>query len=31
MIFRIEKDQDAISLLESKGVSVIDGEHLYAL
>ena len=31
MIFRIEKDQDAISLLESKGVSVIDGEHLYVL
>jgi hypothetical protein len=31
MIFRIEKDQDAISLLESKGVSVIDGEHLCAL
>jgi hypothetical protein len=31
MIFRIEKDQDAISLLESKGVSVIDGEHLNAL
>ena len=31
MIFRIEKDQEAIRLLESKGVHVIDGEHLYNL
>ena len=31
MIFRIEKDQEAINLLESKGVNVIDGEHLYNL
>lgn len=31
MIFRIEKDQEAIRLLESKGVKVIDGERLYSL
>jgi hypothetical protein len=31
MIFRIEKDEEAIRLLESKGVNVIDGEHLYNL
>jgi hypothetical protein len=31
MIFRIEKYEDAIRLLESKGVNVIDGEHLYNL
>lgn len=31
MIFRIEKYEEAIHLLESKGVSVIDGEHLYNL
>jgi hypothetical protein len=31
MIFRIEKDREAIRLLESNGVTVIDGERLYAL
>ncbi|GAB6907616.1 Amino acid-binding ACT domain-containing protein [Desulfosarcina cetonica] len=31
MIFRFEKDQEAIRLLQSKGVSVIDGERLCAL
>jgi len=31
MIFRIEKEQEAIRLLESKGVNVIDGERLYSL
>jgi hypothetical protein len=27
MIFRIEKEQEAIRLLESKGVNVIDGQR----
>jgi hypothetical protein len=31
MIFRIEQDQTAIELLESKGVNVIDGEQIYSL
>ncbi len=31
MIFRIEQDQEAIRLLQSKGVRVIDGQLLYAL
>jgi hypothetical protein len=31
MIFRIEKEQEAIRLLESKGVNVIDGQRLYSL
>lgn len=31
MIFRFEKDQEAIRLLQSKGIHVIDGEQLYAL
>jgi hypothetical protein len=31
MIFRIEKEQEAIRLLESKGVNVIDGQRLYTL
>ena len=31
MIFRIEKDQEAIRLLESRGVNVIDGQRLYSL
>jgi len=31
MIFRIEKDEEAIRLLTSKGVNVIDGERLCAL
>lgn len=31
MIFRIEKDQEAIHLLESKGVRVLDGEGLHSL
>lgn len=31
MIFRIEKDQEAIRLFESKGVTVIDGQRLYTL
>ena len=31
MIFRIEKDREAVLLLESKGVNVIDGERLYRL
>lgn len=31
MIFRIEKDREAVQLLESKGVNVIDGERLYRL
>jgi hypothetical protein len=31
MIFRIERDQEAIRLLASKGVSVIDGKRLYSL
>ncbi len=30
MIFRIEKDQEAVQLLRSKGVNVIDGERLYS-
>ncbi|BBO73331.1 amino acid-binding protein [Desulfosarcina widdelii] len=31
MIFRIEEDQKAVDLLQSKGVNVIDGERLYSL
>lgn len=31
MIFRIEEYQKAVTLLESKGVSVIDGNRLYRL
>ena len=31
MIFRIEKDREAVQLLKSKGVNVIDGERLYRL
>ena len=31
MIFRIEEEQAAIRMLESKGVTVLDGERLYAL
>ena len=31
MIFRIEKEQEAIRLLESRGVNVIDGQRLYSL
>ncbi|BBO79692.1 ACT domain-containing protein [Desulfosarcina ovata] len=31
MIFRFEKDQEAVQLLQSKGVNVIDGERLYQL
>lgn len=31
MIFRIEQEQEAIRLLESKGVNVIDGQQLYTL
>jgi len=31
MIFRIEREQEAIRLLQSKGVKVIDGKHLYTL
>lgn len=31
MIFRFEKDQEAVRLLQSKGIHVIDGEQLYAL
>lgn len=31
MIFRIEQEQEAIRLLASKGVNVIDGQHLYTL
>ncbi len=31
MIFRIEKDQDAIRLLADNGVTVIDGARLYSL
>ena len=30
MIFRIEQEREAIRLLESKGVSVIDGQRLYS-
>ena len=31
MIFRIEKQAEAIRLLESKGVTVLDGERLYSI
>ncbi len=31
IIFRIEQEQEAIRLLESKGVNVIDGQRLYSL
>ena len=31
MIFRIEREQEAIRLLQSKGVNVIDGQQLYTL
>lgn len=31
MIFRIEKEQEAIRLLSSNGVNVIDGQRLYTL
>lgn len=31
MIFRIENYEEAVRLLESKGIDVIDGEHLYNL
>lgn len=31
MIFRIEREQEAIRLLQSKGVKVIDGKQLYTL
>nr|WP_319410039.1 ACT domain-containing protein [uncultured Desulfosarcina sp.] len=31
MIFRIEQAQEAVRLLESKGVNVIDGQRLYTL
>ena len=31
MIFRIEQDREAVRLLESKGVTVVDGQHLYTL
>ena len=31
MIFRIEKEHEAIRLLESRGVNVIDGQRLYSL
>ncbi len=31
MIFRIDNDEKAIDLFKSKGVTVIDGEHLYEL
>ena len=31
MIFRIEEDQKAAELLQSKGVNVIDGQRLYSL
>jgi len=31
MIFRIEQEREAIRLLESKGVGVIDGQRLYTL
>ncbi len=31
MIFRIEQDQEAIRLLQSKGVTIIDGQRLYTL
>ena len=31
MIFRIEQDRRAVALLESRGVTVIDGDRLYRL
>lgn len=31
MIFRIEKEEEAIRLLESEGVNVIDGQRLYTI
>ena len=31
MIFRIEQDEAAVRILESNGVKVIDGDHLYTL
>ena len=31
MIFRIDKDQEAIELFKARNVNVIDGEHLYKL
>lgn len=31
MIFRIEKEEEAIRLLEKNGVSVIDGQRLYSI
>jgi len=31
MIFRIEKQEEAIRLLEGNGVNVLDGERLYSL
>lgn len=31
MIFRIERQAEAIRLLESKGVAVLDGERLYSI
>ena len=31
MIFRIEQDQKAVELLESKGVNVIEGQRLYTM
>ena len=31
MIFRIEQQAEAVGLLESKGVTVLDGQRLYSI